>query len=210
MEQYKTCSKCNANLPSSQFFKQARAKDGLSPWCKLCQCSYHAKYRANNRDRINGYNARRKDANAEYQKLYYIQNKKAINEQNKKWAANNKERKAEADRNWVKLNKDKVAASAKRYYLRHPEKISKVRHERRARLRKASLFQVTIKDLKKIMQKPCIYCGKKAEQLDHIIPLSRGGQHSVGNLAPACKPCNLSKNNKLVSEWKLWKTKMEL
>lgn len=40
-----------------------------------------------------------------------------------------------------------------------------------------------------------------APSLDHIVPLSRGGRHEVGNLAAACFPCNCSKNDRLLSEW---------
>jgi 5-methylcytosine-specific restriction endonuclease McrA len=52
------------------------------------------------------------------------------------------------------------------------------------------------------MRQPCIYCGAKAEHLDHIIPISRGGLHKVGNLAPSCAKCNLSKSAKFVTEWR--------
>ncbi len=32
--------------------------------------------------------------------------------------------------------------------------------------------------------------------VDHIVPLSKGGEWSLENLATACKPCNLKKGNK--------------
>lgn len=48
----------------------------------------------------------------------------------------------------------------------------------------------------------CVYCGKGFEHLDHINPLSRGGRHTLKNLAPACARCNLSKRDKRVGlEW---------
>jgi 5-methylcytosine-specific restriction endonuclease McrA len=37
--------------------------------------------------------------------------------------------------------------------------------------------------------------------LDHIIPLSRGGNHSEENVCLACGQCNVSKNNKTPEEW---------
>lgn len=40
--------------------------------------------------------------------------------------------------------------------------------------------------------------------IDHIIPLMRGGLHIPDNLAAACRPCNCSKSDKLISEWQ-WK-----
>lgn len=48
----------------------------------------------------------------------------------------------------------------------------------------------------------CAYCGGPYEHLDHVIPLSRGGTAWPANLRPACRKCNLSKRDKLLSEWR--------
>lgn len=47
----------------------------------------------------------------------------------------------------------------------------------------------------------CAYCFETADKFeqDHIIPLSRGGQHILSNIVPACRRCNRSKHNK---SWK--------
>jgi len=53
----------------------------------------------------------------------------------------------------------------------------------------------------------CIYCGVSngAMTADHLVPLSRGGEHMLGNLVPACLSCNSKKHNKyLGSEWMPW------
>ena len=42
----------------------------------------------------------------------------------------------------------------------------------------------------------CVYCGKPAEVVDHIIPKSRGGPDVMENRVPACKKCNLHKLGK--------------
>jgi 5-methylcytosine-specific restriction endonuclease McrA len=41
----------------------------------------------------------------------------------------------------------------------------------------------------------CQYCGKAEKQLtiDHIVPRSRGGEHTWENTTTACIPCNLHK-----------------
>ncbi|MFM0432359.1 DUF1376 domain-containing protein [Paraburkholderia aspalathi] len=49
----------------------------------------------------------------------------------------------------------------------------------------------------------CQYCTERGGRLeaDHVIPVSRGGQTALANLATACLPCNRSKGTKLLSEW---------
>jgi 5-methylcytosine-specific restriction endonuclease McrA len=49
----------------------------------------------------------------------------------------------------------------------------------------------------------CQYCGDRGVRLeaDHIVPVSRGGQTVLENLATACLPCNRAKGTKLLSEW---------
>jgi 5-methylcytosine-specific restriction endonuclease McrA len=43
----------------------------------------------------------------------------------------------------------------------------------------------------------CQYCGTKRDlTLDHVIPSSKGGQHTWGNLVTACKRCNSLKGDR--------------
>lgn len=41
---------------------------------------------------------------------------------------------------------------------------------------------------------PCSYCGGSGGEIDHIVPLAKGGTHSIDNLTGACKSCNSSKH----------------
>src|SRR5215217_1857451 len=36
----------------------------------------------------------------------------------------------------------------------------------------------------------CQYCGAAAENIDHVIPRSKGGPHTWENVVAACRPCN--------------------
>ena len=49
----------------------------------------------------------------------------------------------------------------------------------------------------------CQYCGKRFRSedlnLDHVIPLSRGGKHTWDNVVCSCVPCNLHKGDRLLS-----------
>lgn len=50
----------------------------------------------------------------------------------------------------------------------------------------------------------CAYCSKRAPLTkDHVVPISRGGRHTIGNLLPACRSCNSRKHNRTLTEWRL-------
>src|SRR6056297_3616286 len=42
--------------------------------------------------------------------------------------------------------------------------------------------------------------GGRAESIDHVHPRSRGGAHSWDNVVAACRRCNASKRDRLLSE----------
>lgn len=46
----------------------------------------------------------------------------------------------------------------------------------------------------------CQYCGATAENLDHVVPRSRGGAHSWDNVVAACRRCNSRKENRLIED----------
>ena len=46
----------------------------------------------------------------------------------------------------------------------------------------------------------CQYCGRAAENIDHVIPKSRGGQHAWENVVAACRPCNARKEDRYLHE----------
>lgn len=47
----------------------------------------------------------------------------------------------------------------------------------------------------------CHYCNQPAVEIDHVVPISRGGTGDLSNLVPACRSCNASKNDKTLAEW---------
>jgi hypothetical protein len=48
----------------------------------------------------------------------------------------------------------------------------------------------------------CQYCGMGAAEVDHVIPLVRGGDNDPGNLAAACRSCNRRKHTKTAEEFR--------
>jgi len=77
------------------------------------------------------------------------------------------------------------------------------RQQIRNRLLSNKQYVLTSKELNNLYKKPCYSCGTNQNlSIDHIIPLSKGGNHSIGNLMTLCRSCNASKGNKLLVEWK--------
>ena len=48
----------------------------------------------------------------------------------------------------------------------------------------------------------CAYCGATGDlQIEHVVPISKGGEHHLGNIVPACQRCNFSKGKADVEPW---------
>jgi 5-methylcytosine-specific restriction endonuclease McrA len=79
---------------------------------------------------------------------------------------------------------------------------------RRARLAGVPSYRVSDRELNRLIdryRRSCAYCGEgdASLHLDHVVPIARGGSNGIGNLLPACRDCNLSKNDRFVMEWRL-------
>jgi 5-methylcytosine-specific restriction endonuclease McrA len=46
----------------------------------------------------------------------------------------------------------------------------------------------------------CQYCHRTAENIDHVVPRSRGGTHSWENVVASCRACNARKEDRLLAE----------
>ena len=68
----------------------------------------------------------------------------------------------------------------------------KVPYRRRAPLHRRALF---CRD-----GHVCQYCGALAEGIDHVVPRSRGGVHVWENVVACCRPCNVRKGDKMLSD----------
>lgn len=49
--------------------------------------------------------------------------------------------------------------------------------------------------------KPCYFCGKQAQTVDHLTARSRGGRNTKNNLVSACHRCNNMKGSKSYDEF---------
>jgi 5-methylcytosine-specific restriction endonuclease McrA len=75
--------------------------------------------------------------------------------------------------------------------------------KRRALQKQNGIFLVSAAEISAIQNSRCFYCGMPGGEVDHVIPLTKGGTHSIGNLVSACRSCNSSKNNLFITEWRI-------
>ena len=54
-----------------------------------------------------------------------------------------------------------------------------------------------------LYQGHCAYCGQTGTplQMEHVIPLARGGAHAQDNVVPACPTCNTAKGLQTAEEY---------
>lgn len=102
--------------------------------------------------------------------------------------------------------RDKYQEQRRRHYQEHKELYYDKAARRRAR--KANARRVERISWKAIIERDnstCyLWCKRKLTRheitFDHVIPLSRGGTHTMDNLRVACLACNLRKAARLLSE----------
>ena len=140
-------------------------------------------WRTANQKWLEDYRASHREKMQDYQANYYQDNK----EEAKKRAA--KQRIAHPERQ---------PAYDKRYRKKHPEKIRAKTARRRASKNGATINDLSAEqweEIKKIYGNRCVYCWRKMKRLsqDHVIPLSKGGDHTASNIVSACRSCNSKK-----------------
>jgi 5-methylcytosine-specific restriction endonuclease McrA len=181
----KVCKVCKLSKVISAFPNGYKTKTGYGPYCKICNNEKRRKWREDNRERDNA-------KTLAYQSLR--------KEEAMKWK--NK---------YKRENIEKVRHLSKLYRIRFPEKHTQAEAKRRA-LKKSCLVaeeKEQILRLYSLAQSEsvvvCFYCESEIEQnkrhVDHKIPLSRGGSHSVENLVISCASCNLRKGRKTHEEF---------
>lgn len=78
----KRCTKCGEEKPIEEFYKDSRAKDGKTVWCKTCMRI----------DRKRRY-LKNRDCELSQMKKYQREHRSSINERSREWATRNREAK---------------------------------------------------------------------------------------------------------------------
>jgi len=154
-------------------------------------------------------------------KAYYAQNRQSLNEYRRKYQQENRDVLNKVSREHYRLNHAERLQYAKEYRENHSDSVAgamkewaknnqpRVIHFRRARSQWLRAGEgITSEDIERQYQQQkgrCYWCSNPTNgnfHLDHVIPLSKGGEHSPANAVVSCPHCNLSKGKRLpFSEW---------
>jgi hypothetical protein len=105
-----------------------------------------------------------------------------------------------------------MAANTRKHYQKNPEKVKARVKKYKDQLKNSEGYhtEADIQNIRLQQKDKCAYCGKNLSgrgEIDHKIPISRGGSDWPDNLALACRKCNRDKHNKTVEEFKVWNSK---
>ena len=185
----KVCKKCQKTCSVTDFYK------GQSQ-CKTCAKEYARKYSK----------AYAKANPEKYKQRWQKQNKRRWVEQKQDkehllkkaiYRQQNSAKRVATAKAWNQANRQRFILHVANAHIKR--KIAK----------DARAFKILDKEYKKLYNSPCAFCGATEKiTMDHIIPISRSGNHSIGNLQPLCRSCNSSKKSRLVSEYKYYLSKL--
>ena len=97
---------------------------------------------------------------------------------------------------------------SKQWRLANPEAAQASSHQTNLKLKHPKAYEtsdITVKGLRDWLKErrdtACTYCGNPGVHIDHIVPLSKGGEHTWTNITISCKSCNVSKSDMQLDEW---------
>lgn len=199
------CGKCKQIKSADQFHKSSKNQSGLQSLCKSCDRERKRQWQKDNPDKVKAYSKKYEDANREKRR-----------EKNRKWSKENSEYELRRHKEWAKNNPERVKERNKKNYDKHRDMYIYLANRRRATRLKSNTEYYAAKEVIQAYGSDCHICGKKIDldaprrpkftgdvsfhmglHLDHLVPLSRGGEDTIKNVRPAHAICNLQKGNRL-------------
>jgi len=184
----KRCSTCGCEKGLEDFSKCSSSPDGRQWRCKACYAAYYREHRQRIKDNVSRWQRENKDARAVITKQYrdtHVAEVRAYN----------------AD--WQRAHPDNMKAAYRQYRVTHPDYASEQHHRRRLRIGVA--FQsISRTEIGERDGWVCGICGgpidrelvwpdRMSQSLDHILPLSLGGSHTVDNVRITHLDCNVKR-----------------
>lgn len=200
----KICRTCHNEKPLDQFSPSKRNRGGLTNQCKDCTAAYVKTWRArtpekqqNRYAKAKGY--RQTTAFKVWQARYNESSKEERRRYHQRYGQEHAERiKQNAAAYYQKTRQERDDYNAE-WRRKNPQRWTAI-HKRWVANKKGARINDFTEDQWQAMLKHyhgrCAYCGKKSPDLtqDHITPLSKGGDHTLSNIVPACRSCNSKKN----------------
>jgi len=192
-----TCRYCGAVIIET--LRGIRAVNRSTCGQKECRRQHHnvlnAAWRAENKEYHRAQIAEWRAANAE-----------RVHAKNREWREQNRERERAACKVWREANREAHRVMIREWERANP--IARAGYHAQRRGWKSN-DKISTRDWSRLVTRHgecCAYCGKAAPlTVDHVVPLSRGGRHTIGNVLPACLSCNSSKQDRLLVEWRAGK-----
>ena len=188
-----TCRECEGKLIEGENWSTSRAKKNDHA-CIPCEKARKHQYYQEHKEKYQAYARKRYYENRD-ERLVYA-------------------------RQYRKKHKKEQRAYFHQYRKENPDKVQECRQRRRASITNAAINDFIAADWQAVLihyDNKCAYCGeaKMALELEHIIPISRGGNNTISNIVPACEACNDKKYVSTPAEagmylWKLPLTHKEL
>ena len=130
-------------------------------------------------------------------KQYYKSNQDRCRAAARKWYSENKEQKKKYFQEYRKKKREQYLATQEKYRKNNQPKINLYLRCRRRKTKE----KINPTLLHNWESKECGICHGHIDSdyhLDHIIPISRGGEHSEKNIQLAHPHCNMSKGNRII------------
>jgi len=198
----KKCSKCRKELEkiTENFYYNKRLKRWDS-WCRKCTNIGVAK-RHKETNHSSRWYAAHPEVKKRLNKEYYQNNKEKCNQYSKEYIKLHPEKKKKINKKYNESHKKERLELQRKWQNNNREKIRGYCRDRRAR-RQFKMGHISKDEWIKLLrfyENKCLCCKRDDVKLtlDHVIPLSKGGEHSIKNVQPLCQKCNSSKGTKII------------
>ena len=188
----KRCAKCQEEKSLEGFYKNRSKPDGLGHYCKECANKASRQSAQNHPQRVRD--------NARDWRKAHPDKKKA---QDQRYYASHRDQILARVTEYQKEHRDQNNKAVRAWERRNPGR--KLGYRNGYRARKVAATTETV-DYDLILERDghwCYLCQSDVKpndvHFDHVIPLSKGGEHSTNNIKVTHSWCNRSKGSKLLA-----------
>lgn len=221
----KRCQRCKEVKTLSSFFKNASTPDGYKQVCKACATAERKERMARVKDDPERLERFRTQQRRACRRFYAEAMSLKTTGTAEEWL-----HRMDDPSKWQRMSKEErkeiYRAQARLKYLNDPEYRKKLLEDDRSRHQARPWFMlarkhrrdarlagvvddgsVTVEVLREAWDEAtvCLYCGRELTQwnksVEHMTPMSKGGEHTIRNVIIVCRLCNETKKSMWFDEW---------